>query len=222
MKIAICYSGDIRTYKHCSENHFNVFKNADLYFSTWTTFGNKKYLNDPWHLLAQEENETLVTEDYIKKNTNKNFNIVKIHLENKEEFKKSIDTDDFSFKLKCQYYKIKKCFELLEDNYDFVVRLRPDILIRNIKYNEKKIIHNYHTWFNYPFYDNPSIINEMIWVSNQSLMEKTVKIYENFEKITNNINDDIHGEKICYKNLEIENLINDIEIFDFDYRVLRS
>lgn len=220
MKIAICYSGDIRTYKYCSENHFNVFKNADLYFSTWTTFNNTKQINDPWHILMPEETDVVVTEDYIKKHTNKNFNIIKIELENKENFRKSIIDNDPFFNLKCQYYKIKKCFDLLEDKYDFIVRMRPDIQIQKIKYEDTKIIHNNCIWFNHCNQNNYQI-NEMIWVCNYSLMSKAVKIYENFEKIKNNLSE-VYGERICYKNLEMENLIENLQFLDFDYRVLRS
>ena len=37
MKIAICYSGNLRTFSHCVKNHAEIIKEADIYISTWDT-----------------------------------------------------------------------------------------------------------------------------------------------------------------------------------------
>ena len=62
----------------------------------------------------------------------------------------------------------------------------------------------------------------MIWVCKPELMEKTIKIYDNLEKINDLLDfNSFFGESICYKNLEIENLLDDVELYNFDYRVIR-
>jgi len=49
MKIAICYSGNLRTYEHCVKNHFEIIGNADIYISTWDEIKESNNINDPWH-----------------------------------------------------------------------------------------------------------------------------------------------------------------------------
>jgi hypothetical protein len=60
----------------------------------------------------------------------------------------------------------------------------------------------------------------MIWISAPDLVKKTSSIYDNLEKINNSIKN-IYGEAVCYKNLEIENILNKVKTFDFKYNVIR-
>ena len=60
----------------------------------------------------------------------------------------------------------------------------------------------------------------MLWISTPDLAKKTTSIYDNLEKINNSINN-VYGEAVCYKNLEIENILNKVKTFDFKYNVIR-
>jgi hypothetical protein len=54
------------------------------------------------------------------------------------------------------------------------------------------------------------------------LMSKSVRIYDNLEIINSSLSDlEFYGESICHKNLEIEGLLDNIGLFNFQYNVVR-
>lgn len=221
MKIAICYGGNLRTYEYCVKNHANIIGDADVYISTWDEILVNDKINDPWHYKVEINLPKIVTEDYIRSVTPDNFTIKSIKIDNySNTIIKPIKNHIF---LNYQYVKIKDAFNLIIDkDYDFIIRLRPDITIGQIKYSKDKIIHNEYIWYDFSKRINIEAINEMIWICNPELMEKTIRIYDNLEIINDILNHDLfYGESICYKNLQIENIINDVELFNFDYRVIR-
>jgi hypothetical protein len=221
MKLAICYGGNLRTYEYCVKNHAEIIGDADIYISTWDEIQISDKINDSWHHKINIDYPKVVTEDYIKSVTPKNFNIKSIKIDN---YSNAIVKPIKNYSsLNYQYIKIKDAYNLITNkNYDFIIRLRPDITINNIKYSKDKIIYNEYIWYDYLKQKNIQVINEMIWVCKPELMEKTIKIYDNLEKINGLLDFNLFfGESICYKNLEIENLLDDVELYNFDYRVIR-
>lgn len=221
MKIAICYSGNLRTYEHCVLNHANVIGNADVYISTWNEISLVDKINDPWHFKINLKLPEIVDIDYIQKVTPKKFNIksIKIHNYNDCVIKK-LKTDNH---LNYQYFKIKDCYNLIENDikkYDFIIRLRPDITIKDIAFDIDYILFNKYIWYMWEYTGNENAMNEMIWTSTAELTHKTIKIYDNLEKINSSMNR-LYGEAVCYKNLEIENILNKVKTFNFNYNVIR-
>jgi hypothetical protein len=225
MKIAICYSGNIRTYETCVKNHSSLLESADIFISTWDDFGFRDTINDSWHILSERTNESLVTEEYIIKNTPNNFNIVEIKIEKYDSHLFYSADINISFGLQCQYYKIKDSYDLLLNSgkkYDYVIRLRPDITVNSFIFLKDLIVFNTHIWEDFPFNVNRTCINEMIWISNMDIMEKSVNIYNNLHKIDISLDTDTkYGESICLRNLEIEKINKKIKTHDFNYRVIR-
>lgn len=66
-----------------------------------------------------------------------------------------------------------------------------------------------------------SNINEMIWISNYDLMEKSSRIYDNFQTIKKTLGKNMYGESCCYQNLLLENIVDHLEFFNFEYTVIR-
>lgn len=224
MKIALCYSGYTRTYHHCVKNHASLIGEADVYFSTWDNFGFSDNINDPHHVLIERIENQKVTEDYILKNTPENLKVKGIKIEKQEDI--DFKEDNLAIKrFKSQYYKIKSCYDLLLNSgihYDFVVRIRPDITIENLKFTEGKIIFNEYVWYQHRFKPDGDQINEMIWVAEPHLMEKSCRIIENFDSCISGFGSNSwYGEFICRRNLIIEEAINLVETHDFNYRVIR-
>lgn len=244
MKIAIMYSGSVRTLKETIINNINCFNydgaKIDLYFSIWDHVGYSDRINSPDYILSNRiiSNDFIVTKQFIESIVPSNVNIKKIEIEKHSSINFNFDLINGidNNGLSSQYYKILNCFKLLDDSidYDFIVRLRCDILLQNkIQINNlldliknNKIIFTEKIWYDYSFNAEKECINEMIWISNKDNMKKCCSIYENQEKINTilktNKNKNVNfGEKITFMNLIAENLVSNIETFDFNYNVLR-
>lgn len=229
MKIAICYSGNFRTFNECVENHAQIFnslsENIDVYFSTWSTINYVDTLNDPIHFRRQEKlsENTEINEAFVKKYIPQNWNLVKCKIDEYSNF-------IFSHNLQYQYFKIKDCFSLINNpnEYDIIIRMRTDVKLNSFMSKESflneiqnnKLIINQYTWYNYSFCNRD--MNEMFWFSNPNIAEKMVNVFDNFELLKNQLqNDEFYGERVCYKNVCTEKLENNISIFNFNYNVIR-
>lgn len=240
MKIAILYSGSLRNLAETIDNNLVFFQGMkiDLYFSVWDYIGYIDHLNAPDHFRAKRllVSDQIVTPDLIRSLIPSNISIKAIKIEHYNPSDYQLDLiNGSSPNLNAQYYKILDCFNLVENpqEYDFLVRLRCDILLNNKMehslihqlVNDDKIIFNTKIWFNHPRqggYD----INEMIWIAKAELMRKACHIYGNATKINQVISNrgqthKNYGENICCLNLEAEDILNKVHLFDFDYHVLR-
>lgn len=231
MKLAICYSGNLRTYEYCVKNHSSLVEQADVYISTWDEIKFSNSINDDWHYKINLEVPDIINEDYIISKTPKNLNIKKIKIDNldvvslKKIKENPLFSDDRIQGLSNQYFKIKDCFDLVVNSgieYDYIIRLRPDITIDKLYFEKDKLIFNNFIWYDLDFSIKKQAINEMVWVSNMELMKRSCKIYDNIESINDRlIDDEIYGESYCFQNLLIENLIDYIKLEKFNYRVVR-
>lgn len=221
MKIALLYSGNFRTFNYCFENHFDFFKtisnDVDIYFSTWDKISYSKTLNDKRHFFSENKflEDTIVDIDLIKSVINNRFNLKNVNIEKYE----NVNFENFKLKSKWsqgllyQYYKIKDSFSMINNDYDFIFRLRTDVILKN-KINidiiknaieNDKIIFNKIVWSEHSF--NGGFINEMFWGANFNNMKKACKIFDNYQNIENLIfttdNDpkglSVYGERFVMK-----------------------
>lgn len=229
MKVAICYSGNFRTFNECINNHaqnFNLLSDKiDVYFSTWSSIDYVDTLNDSIHL-RRETNLKIssgIDESFIRKYIPKNWNLIKCKIDDYSNF-------NFSHNLEYQYFKIKDCFYLIDNpgDYDVIIRMRTDIKLNSFmpkdlffsELKNNKIIINQYTWQNYSFCHRD--MNEMLWFSNSKIAEKMVKILDNFELLKNQLpTNEFYGERICYKSACLEKIENNFSIFNFNYNVIR-
>lgn len=224
MKIALCYSGSLRTFSDCVGNHSLFFKNPDVFISTWSNNSRSQKINDPWHKKGKGTYPNEVTKSYIENLLPKTFKLNNLNIENfREDIVLPINCQNKT-SLSCQYYKIKDCYDLIPEpySYDFIIRIRGDMLISDVKFSDKKLIFPDNIWYNYPASHSQRRVNEMLWISNPELMRKSTSIYKNLLLINNQLgNNDMHGERICFQNLLNENLLDFIEYFSFKYNILR-
>jgi len=236
MKIALCYSGNFRTFNECFENHYSIFNHpedeVDVYFSTWKQLEFVEKINDNWHRKSEMRlSHKEVTEELINSIINDRFKVKAIHISDITQTS-FIPPAPYYHGLMCQYYQIDKCNQLLKyqkEQYDVIIRIRPDVIInsfdRNILIDVAKndfMYFNYMTWFNYPF--DKTCINEMIWIAKPELMDKCCRIYNNFHNIHSGLQTcgvQTYGEKVCYENLKLEGITDRLKIFNFNYNVIR-
>jgi len=229
VKLALLYSGNIRTLPETIENNLNSFKfaNLDLYISTWDTISYSNKINSPDYVFSKRLVDTNVSEHMLNKLAS--FKKIKIEKYFNANFDLNGGLDNSG--LGAQYYKIFDALQLVENisEYDALIRLRCDFKINNIisknllsEYIESKnIIHTSKIWYNHEWDITKQCINEMFWIAPPCYIKQTCNIYKNIEKINKLTSDINYGEKICYLNLKAENLINQIKTYDFNYTILR-
>lgn len=242
MKLAILYSGAIRTLPETIENNIAYFENCsiDLYFSTWDHIGYSDRINSPDYKSSNRkfDSSTKINKEFIENLCSPfNVNIKRVHIETYDSNNHHLDLTNGldNGGLAAQYYKILDCYNLLEHTaYDAIIRLRCDMLLNNrigMRYlidniKNDKIVFPSSIWYNHFYEKDSNSINEMCWISNKTLMQKACNIYNNTDKIntiiaTKKYTHPNYGEGICFMNLEVEEISNDIVTFDFDYQILR-
>ena len=240
MKIAIMYSGLIRTLLYTIANNLECFSygDIDLYFSVWDYVGYSDAINSPDFIWSDRklDGNTIITEEVVHNIVADRTKIKKIKIEKYDKNKYLLDITNGIDNQNAhgQFYKIYDCFNLIDEDYDVVIRLRCDLLLNNKIEKDKlkqliknnKIIFANKIWYNHSWNDKIKDMNDMLWIGNKELTGKACGIYNNFDKINTIIKErkrqEInYGERICYMNLEAESMINNIETFDFNYNVVR-
>lgn len=244
-KIALLYSGCLRTLQEMLPRHCEYFlehaDSLDLYFSLWDHVGYVNHLNDEDFISAQRLTppHSLITPELISSwVTQSNCQVVGSHIEKYHPnncyfpLLNGLANDN----LAAQYYKIEDCYKLVTNPFQYraLVRLRTDFwprqpfsssfLIQAL--DQKHAIFPHQIWRG--FLKTPSItdLNESCWIAPPTIMDSLCQIYSNVEKINRIIvrrqqTGPNYGENICYLNVEAENLTNQLQYFDFDYKILR-
>jgi hypothetical protein len=167
MKIAICISGQPRNFKQSYESLKTYFLDkydCDIYFHTWKTdsfestnfgFGNHQYnlnRNDFYDLISLYQPKKYILEQPI--------------IFDASDYKCPIWRQPLNNTLS-MFYSIYKSFQLLEDEYDYVIRTRFDIdySLFNLEFSKDEI--NIPEWNTDPnvkhrgFYDVFAIGNQL-------------------------------------------------------------
>lgn len=191
MKVAVCYSGLVRTLPKVYDNHFeNIYQHydCDLYFHFWDSWGHgnvtNNYTYDKDDYLTEEEKNLLVEKFKPKSYIFENF-------KDKEKIFEGLinyDNQEYPYckNVLSMHYKIMKCNTLVINsnvNYDVVLRLRPDHMFTK-KITFKNIVDNTIFTSMIPTRTNGSEgVNDQIAYGNTSSMVK----YSNFFDMWKNI-----------------------------------
>lgn len=192
MKIAVCYSGQVRTGVQAFDNHLSLFgdlyqrdqstSSIDIFVHTWNINSNKRfehdrtttevpqYIFDAWAERLQPK--VMVVEDYS--NTFKSHTI-------KYDINYGVRPMFYSW---VQAIKMKREWEIKHDfKYDAVVRIRSDILFKPgrslaqecLKSITDKVfvIENLQpNWHETPFTD------DVFWVGTSEMMDRATGYYD--------------------------------------------
>jgi hypothetical protein len=211
MKVAICISGHLRTFNKCidniRENIFNPLRNnfeTDIFLSTWNDVEEIEYLDKDIKVYFED----FFTFNSGSKNYLKYPNLC------------CITTCDNA---KSMWYKCKKVFEMIDDTYDIVIRIRPDIIYENeinIDYIKECLLNNkiYMSNFHGKYIEVTKGMMDHFSFGNRKVMS----VYMNtFDKIDGYINDNnlTHtAEGFLFES--IKNI--EIEYIDYKYSVVRN
>lgn len=219
MKIALSYSGFIRSFSKAFDNHLNTVIqdfDCDIYCHMWDSFGFGRIgeiYDSRYDKISMYEIDNLLSK--IKP--------TKFIFEKYEEFEPKLDdllknnVKEFPFckNVLSMHYKIYQSNDLiLKSNikYDIVIRLRPDHFL-NQKINFKKIHENSIYTSLTPSRNNGGGVNDQFAYGNLDSMKKYSNLYNNWH-ILNNNRRNCNPEHIFREHLEYEKLkiLHDEEI----------
>lgn len=240
MKICLFTSGYIRTLFYGFHKNIELIKTIhpdseiDICYSFWDENHLSDRINDPWHYKVDNYDFGEIKKDKIDSYFKGiGLNKVSGDIESFSISRKVMDESNLlkeKRRLSSQYYKIYTVAKTyFNDNYDIYVTIRPDVILQrfpsksnisNLK-SKNSIIVNKNYWYNALY--KRSDCNEYIWISNKETFVKSNSQYLYLNELTNQIQD-CYGEIITgthFNNLLFSGDISNIDIFDFDYRIIR-
>ena len=212
MKVAICISGHLRTFDKCikniRENIFNPIKEAfdtSIFLSTWNDNIDLSFIKD--------DNIKIHIEDFFT------FNLGSMNYLKFPNLCCSTTCDNAA----SMWYKCKKVFDMVDEKYDIIIRIRPDIiyenkidinLIKESVNNNKIYMSKSPGWY---LEVTKGMLDPFLF-GNFKLMSNVMNIYDN---IPNYIKDDSIPHTIEGFLYESTKNIN-LERINFNYSVLRQ
>jgi uridine kinase len=209
MKLAIIISGLLRSFELNYNKILSYFKDYDFDIFLCTS----KYNNDNKYL---------------------SYNNIKFENYNKIKHILYINDDIILFKdeynnLSKNWYKWKLISKLVDINeYDLIIKMRPDIHINDIRFNINNI-ENYENTINIPYqndifnnklFDSYESINDQIAIFNIKLLDKIGSFFDNIQSIKETYGLPYVSEILFYKYLITNNI--KINRFELDYKLILS
>jgi DNA-binding Lrp family transcriptional regulator len=156
MKVAVCFSGQLRYVKEYSQyilpHLIQQYEKVDVYAHLWYS---EEMLGKPFHHEFLDEYKES-PDEFIQIYSPKNYVFEKqyIHAQpistgcNERDLQsmKPEDRIQSIYRIFSQWYSVKKCYELIEnpEEYDFIIRLRTDAFIQKpilLKEFDKSILY---------------------------------------------------------------------------------
>ncbi len=176
LKYAVYISGHYRNLNETWEQYKEIFKNTDLstfdfYFCLW----NVKDTNDNT-LITQESIYSICPDAKGVKIIESTY--IPPDLSNK-----------FPKPIYFQAYMIKSAFDLIPQNYDFYIRIRPDLyffdknIFREIEHIDGDLILPSKVWYcnpNYPLTQH--LFNDYLWIGKYNISKYIALFYDNVDK----------------------------------------
>lgn len=230
MKVALLLPGLTRSAKLCYDNldRFLLSQyDVDVYIHTWdfSNFSLDGQRSEKEIELSEVENlykpKKMVCENYYDK---RDFLIKKY-----ENYHKMDGTHERSMSM---FYKIEQCFNLIEGEYDYIIRCRMDLMfnerlnldlmnpdainIPSVQPRSTVRVNDYY--YSIP-HDSHGII-DVFSVGNYDNMKKYCNVYSNLDKLCLEQGFSYHPEHILKQNLDTQS--TNINRFDLDYSLVRK
>lgn len=231
MKIALLLSGLTRSARLCFPNldkYLLSKHDVDIYIHTWDVSNVSLNGNTTENEIDQSEIISLynpkkvIVENYFDKRDSLNQKYL--------NYPKTEGTYDRSISM---FYKIEECFNLVEGDYDFIIRSRMDLLLNEeinfssfdmLSINIPSYQTSKHTYLDngiaYSIPPDSHGVTDCFSIGNYELMKKYSNTFSNLDKLCIEMGLDYHPEYITLKNLEIQGV--SIHRFDLDYSLVRK
>lgn len=210
MKIALCLSGHFRDYQKTIEGWKKILNMMDVYIVTYNNVSNdnnSRYLDvtniDKEEIIRLFKPKKYLFLDQI------NFDISKFPNSTNGKQERTLG----------MYYLIEKCFNLIDEEYDLVIRARPDMFITQelvdtlLKVNLSKL-----SIFNRADDIIVAQFSDILFCGSFNIMKKVCSLYSNIEKVYDEIG--ILCPHLCLTHF-VKEIKNDIYVVDNDILVKR-
>jgi hypothetical protein len=184
MRIAVCFSGVIRTGVLCVDNikRFlgDMLPNCDFFLHTWDYETNKPFARTHWNDIPfiQRLDEPLRQEKLQK--FIEAYNPIKFKVDSYSEFMNSVTNKQFPI----VWHTLSRSFELkrqheLENNftYDVVIKIRPDVIFPDYKSLRKALA---RIDISKPvIYSDPHIahrLDDVFWITNSQVADTMIRL----------------------------------------------
>ena len=187
MKIALCISGKFRNSVFCYPSIYNNFilnYNTDVFIHSWDYVQESFDLYQPKKVIVENEMEILKSE------------LSKIQLSNTVTINPYSNINNNIL----MYYGIKRVVDMVDDDYDFIIRIRPDLY-----FNDKLCLDAIFDDLSKEKYDlqipnqtqNHTGMNDQIAIGSFKKMKYYSYVFDNINEIVNTTNY-WHPESILY------------------------
>ena len=209
MKIALCISGKFRNSVFCFPTVYNNFilnYNTDVFIHTWGSVEECFNLYQPKKILVENAQDVLKSE------------LGKIVLSSDVKINPYSNINNNIL----MYYGVKKVIEMVDDSYDFIIRIRPDLYLNN-KLNLDTIFDD----LNNKKYDlqipnkrqNHDGINDQIAIGRFKEMKYYSSVLDNINIIVNTTKY-WHPESIL--NIFLKGMAFKVNQLDYEYGLVRN
>lgn len=209
MKVALCISGEFRNSVFCFPTIYKNFilnYDTDVFIHTWSSASDSINLYQPKKILIENREDVLKSE------------FAKINLSNNVKVNPYSNMNNNIL----MYYGIKKVIEMVDDSYDFIVRIRPDLYLNN-----KLHLDDIFSDLNNGKYDlqipnrrqNHTGMNDQIAIGKFKEMKYYSRVSDNFNIIVNTTKY-WHPESIL--DVFLKGLKFKINQLDYEYGLVRN
>jgi hypothetical protein len=205
-RIAVCFSGQIRTGVYTSTNILryigDLLPKTDFFIHTWDTETispwalngrDKKIVNVPFNISSDKFNKMIDIYCPISARVD-NFNE---YIQDRRKVVKNYIYRSGLFHSAYESIKLKKEYERLNNSvYYKILRLRPDMLFGKYgqlayeieytmqKYTSKTEYNENKLYVNDPWNGGPELIEDVCWLSSSPIMDVTCDVIHEFEDNT--------------------------------------
>lgn len=208
MKIALCISGKFRNSIFCFPTLYNNFilnKKTDVFIHSWDNVEECFELYNPKKIIIESQKEVL----------DKELSKIRITDDVKVNPSSNISNNVLMF------YGIKKVIELVDDSYDVVIRIRPDLYLNKlpmVKILNQLNNNQYDLQIPNPL-QNHTGINDQIAIGITQKMKVYSSVFDNLNNILNETKY-WHPESILNFFLKKNNI--NINQINYQYGIVRD
>lgn len=196
MKVALCLSGEMRCYQKSypvlQESLLDQFPDMDIYIYTWDRVGPNKSRNMGNvynHFFIQGNDSPLLSGESLKEDLIRVYQPKKIVVEEwKDSYCNEIEgvirptelrkgqRDRWTKYTIPMYWSIKKCYEMLEGDYDIVIKARSDI--RFSKFPEEVLDNLDCLWYFPKDHNESHVVSDKFAFASQEVMNDYCHVFD--------------------------------------------
>ena len=231
MKVAVCFSGQLRTWKKVYKTWEHIINNNDTKHEIDYFFHAFKENSIPKIGVSHVDMELLDTPQVEFEELKNIFNPKKYEIESQKKFIENLESVDYVNPYICQYYSMFKSSQLKKEyerennfEYDLVIKMRYDLFFNEDIIDTNKIF-NENIYYGYnPSYDeygNLNRITDLFFYSKSKTFDFLSEYYNNIKCLPSKYKDYSLEPEFAWFYYVTSNNIT-IDEYHWDIKVMRK